>query len=74
VIAQLRELGYPYWLAVAQTDLGEWLISQGRSGEAEPLLDEAADVLRRLGAAPALARVAALRSVEAPASHLAVSS
>ena len=55
-ISQMRELGYPYWLAVTQTDLAEWLIGQGRREEAEPLLEEAMDTFRSLRAAPALAR------------------
>jgi class 3 adenylate cyclase/tetratricopeptide (TPR) repeat protein len=55
-ISQMRELGYPYWLAVTQTDLAEWLIGQSRREEAEPLLEEAMDTFRSLRAAPALAR------------------
>ena len=56
----LRSLGYPYWLARAQTDLAAWLIDQSRPGEAAPLLDEATVALESLGAAPALARAHAL--------------
>jgi class 3 adenylate cyclase/predicted ATPase len=62
-IARLQEFEYPYWLAVTQTDLAEWLIGQGRREEAEPLLDEASEVLRRLGAAPALARAEAVAGI-----------
>jgi tetratricopeptide (TPR) repeat protein len=54
-------LGMPYWLARARGDLAAWLLGQGRADEAGPLLDEAATTLQRLGAAPALARVLALR-------------
>jgi tetratricopeptide (TPR) repeat protein len=56
-IERLRELDYRYWLAVAQTDLAEWLIGQDRAGEADPLLEEAAAALRSLGARPALERI-----------------
>jgi class 3 adenylate cyclase/predicted ATPase len=60
-IARLRELGYPYWLGVAQTDLADWLIDQSRGDEAAVLLDEAITALERLDAAPALARAQALQ-------------
>jgi hypothetical protein len=53
-------LAYPYWLAVTQTDLAEWLIEQGRDGEAEPLLAAAIGVFEPLGAAPALERARSL--------------
>ena len=56
-IGTFEKLGYPYWLAVAQTDLAAWLIGESRASEAAPLLDEAADTLESLGATPALARV-----------------
>ncbi len=67
VIAQLRELGYPYWLAITETDLAEWLLGQGRSEDAAPLLEEAVAALEPLRAAPALARAQALRhAIPAP--------
>lgn len=52
-----RELGYPYWLARVQSDLGSWLVDQGRADEAEPLLTEAAETFTRLGALPDLDRL-----------------
>jgi hypothetical protein len=55
-IEDFRGLGYPYWLARAQTDLAAWLIGQGRFGDAAPLLVEAGATLESLGASPALAR------------------
>jgi class 3 adenylate cyclase/tetratricopeptide (TPR) repeat protein len=55
-IAALDALGYPFWSARARTDLAAWLIDQGRSTEAAPLLDTAIAALMNLGAAPALAR------------------
>jgi tetratricopeptide (TPR) repeat protein len=60
VASRMREFGYPYWLAVTQTDLAEWLLGQDRREEAEPLLEEAIATLRGLGAAPALARAESL--------------
>ncbi|MDX6641215.1 MAG: hypothetical protein QOF12_2226, partial [Solirubrobacteraceae bacterium] len=65
----LRELGYPYWLAVAQADLAAWLVGQGQATEATVLLEEATTTFRSLGAAPALAR--ALQLVDAPTSAAA---
>jgi class 3 adenylate cyclase/tetratricopeptide (TPR) repeat protein len=62
VIARMRELEYPYWLAVAQADLAGWLITQDRAAEAEGLLEEAIATFLRLGAKPALARAQALMS------------
>jgi hypothetical protein len=55
-IATLASLGFPYWLAVVQTDLSGVLIGEGRAAEARPLLDEALVTLRRLNASPALQR------------------
>jgi class 3 adenylate cyclase/tetratricopeptide (TPR) repeat protein len=66
-IAGLQELGYPYWIAVAQTDLANWLVGQERPSEAAALLDDATTSLTSLGAAPALARAHALRASMAPA-------
>jgi len=60
-IDRLRELGYPYHLALAQTDLARWLIAQERGGEATELLGEAIGTFERLGAQPALDRALALR-------------
>jgi class 3 adenylate cyclase/tetratricopeptide (TPR) repeat protein len=57
----LAAIGYPYWLARAQTDLAGWLIEAGRAAEAPPLLDQAVPVFERLGAAPALERAQRLR-------------
>jgi class 3 adenylate cyclase/tetratricopeptide (TPR) repeat protein len=55
-IEGFRALDYPYWRAVAQTELAEWLIVEHRGSEAEALLEEATAVLRELGARPALER------------------
>jgi class 3 adenylate cyclase/tetratricopeptide (TPR) repeat protein len=52
----LAVLGYPYWLAVVQTDLAEWLRGRGRTAEAAELLEPAIATLQRLRAEPALRR------------------
>jgi class 3 adenylate cyclase/tetratricopeptide (TPR) repeat protein len=56
-IVQFDQLGYPYWKAIAQADLAEWLFGQERSDESAPLLEEATERLRPLGARPALERI-----------------
>ena len=50
------ELEYPYWRAVAQTDLAGWLIDQGRRTDAASYLEQATATLQSLHASPALAR------------------
>ena len=51
-----RELGTPYWLAVTLLEQAEWLVSQGRSSEATPLLNEAREAFVRLKAKPWIER------------------
>ncbi len=55
-IEGFRSLGFPYWLASAQTDLAEVVLRDRRPEEAAPLLDNARAAFSRLGAAPALQR------------------
>ena len=62
---RLGALGYPYWLALAQTDLAAFLIERGRDEEAAAPLAEALSTLEQLGAAPALARAQELRRARA---------
>jgi hypothetical protein len=52
-----ERLGYPYWLAHSQTDVGAWLIDRERPGDAQGLLEDAGRAFTRLGAAPAAERV-----------------
>jgi class 3 adenylate cyclase len=52
-----RELAVPFYLAATQLELGEWLVSARRGGEAEPLLAEARELFEALEAAPWLARL-----------------
>lgn len=64
----LRSLGYPYHVALVQTDLAEWLSSQARPEEASVLLNDALTSFRVLGAQPAIERAERLadRLVTAP--------
>ncbi len=64
-ISSFQKLGYPYWLAVAETDLAAWLIDQGRREEATPLLEHAIDTLTGLRAIPALERAEQLAAAPA---------
>ncbi|MGO9882939.1 MAG: hypothetical protein ACLPV4_07970, partial [Solirubrobacteraceae bacterium] len=57
------KLSYPYWLAVAETELATWLIGQGRAAEADPLIVKATSTLRSLRAEPALLRAQQLHGV-----------
>jgi class 3 adenylate cyclase/tetratricopeptide (TPR) repeat protein len=64
-IDSFTKLGYPYWLAVTETDLAAWLIDQGRNQEATPLLEHATDTLTALRATPALERAEQLAAAPA---------
>jgi hypothetical protein len=55
-----RSLGFPYWLASAQTDLAALRVDDKRVDEARPLLEEALSMLGRLSAASALQRAEAV--------------
>jgi hypothetical protein len=61
--AGFREYDFPFWLALAQLEHGEWLAAHGRTDEAGPLLAEAREIFERLGATPWLARVEAAEAV-----------
>jgi class 3 adenylate cyclase/tetratricopeptide (TPR) repeat protein len=54
-----REFGMPFWLAVTLTEQAEWLVSEDRASEAEPMLTEARGTFERLQAKPWLERVEA---------------
>ncbi len=49
-IGLFRETGIPYWRALSQLEYAEYLVSQGRSEDAGPTLQESRDTLDRLGA------------------------
>jgi tetratricopeptide (TPR) repeat protein len=53
-----REFGLTFHLAVTQLEHAEWLITQGRSDDAQPLLDEARQTFEQLQATPWLERTA----------------
>jgi hypothetical protein len=50
--ATFRELGLPFWTAVAELELAEWLVAHGRGHEAAPLLAGARETFERLEATP----------------------
>jgi class 3 adenylate cyclase/tetratricopeptide (TPR) repeat protein len=52
-----RELAFPFYLAVTLLEHGEWLVTQDRGEEAQPLLTEAHDAFERLQAKPWLERI-----------------
>jgi hypothetical protein len=49
----------PFYLAVTQLEHAEWLVTQDRPEEAEPLLGDARETFERLQATPWLDRLAA---------------
>ena len=53
----LKELEYPFDLAVVWLDHAEWLAGEGRLDEAEPLAAEAREIFERLRAKPYLERL-----------------
>ena len=65
--ARFRELGIVFWVGVTLLENAEWLVKHDRDDEAAPLLDEAQEIFEPLGAAPWLARVAALAPTRAKA-------
>jgi class 3 adenylate cyclase/tetratricopeptide (TPR) repeat protein len=56
-IATFEEISYPFDVAWAHLEAGEWLVSRGRGEEAVPHLSRALETFERLGAAPWAARV-----------------
>jgi tetratricopeptide (TPR) repeat protein len=69
-----RELGLPFWTAVTELELGEWLAAQGRADKAEPLLAGARDTFERLEAVPWLERAMAVSRVSSEADVVAARS
>jgi predicted ATPase/class 3 adenylate cyclase len=63
--AVFREHGLTFFLAAAELEHAEWLTGNGRSQEAQPLLDEAREIFERLEATPWLGRCDALAPARA---------
>jgi class 3 adenylate cyclase/tetratricopeptide (TPR) repeat protein len=59
-----RELGWPFETALVELEHGEWLVTQGRAGESEPLLAAAGEIFERLQAAPWIERARRVGSAE----------
>ncbi len=62
--AALAAYGAPYLLARTRLELGRWLQQQGRGDEASGMLSQARETFVTLGAAPSLAEVDALVTVD----------
>jgi class 3 adenylate cyclase/tetratricopeptide (TPR) repeat protein len=58
-----RELALPFYLAVTLLEQGEWLLTQERGEDAQPLLAEARETFERLEATPWLKRAAGASDV-----------
>ena len=52
-------------------ELAAWLVAEGRTAEATPLLDQAIETFESLRAAPALSRALELRAAPAAAARTA---
>jgi tetratricopeptide (TPR) repeat protein len=52
-----KELAMPFWDAVASLEHAEWLLAQGRDGEAAPLIEQARATFAKLRATPWLERL-----------------
>jgi class 3 adenylate cyclase/tetratricopeptide (TPR) repeat protein len=59
-VGMFRELETPFWLAVALLEFAEWLVDEGRTDDAKPLLDEARELFDSLRAEPWRERVDAV--------------
>jgi len=63
-VQRLRELSFPFYLAVTQLEYGEWLTREGRTNDAEPVLAEASEIFERLRATVWLERLVAVSGDE----------
>ncbi len=63
-----REIGAPFWVAVTSLEHAEWLSQQGRSGDAQTLAGESAEIFTRIEAQPWLDRARRQNLVGAAAS------
>ena len=51
-IGAFREIGFPFWMAVALLEYGEWLDARGRAPDAAPIVLEARSIFEELEARP----------------------
>jgi len=63
--ALFRELEMPFWTAVTLLEQAEWLHERGWADDAEPMVDQAAEIFTRLEATPWRARVARISERDA---------
>ncbi|MGZ8694498.1 MAG: AAA family ATPase [Gaiellaceae bacterium] len=63
-LAAARSLGRVVYVAHVLADYGVWLVECDRTGEAEPLLEEARELFERMGARRWLERIDAVRPKE----------
>ena len=61
-ITIMNDLGYPYWRARIQLDLGTWLNSTGQAHESATVVQQALTTLEILGAQPLIAKAHQLLS------------
>jgi class 3 adenylate cyclase/tetratricopeptide (TPR) repeat protein len=66
-IGLFREMAFPFWMAVALLEYGEWLTGQDRAEEATAALTEAREIFERLEARPWLERLERVGEPEAAA-------
>jgi tetratricopeptide (TPR) repeat protein len=64
-IQGFTELTMPFWVAVTSLELAEWLLSEGRNGEAAPLVEESRKIFQELGAKPWLERLDSCGALDA---------
>ena len=64
-LANARNLGRAYWLALVLADYGAWLVASDRHADAAPLLAEARELFERMGAVNWLRRLDAIAPVAA---------
>jgi tetratricopeptide (TPR) repeat protein len=64
-VGRFRDIGTPFWIAQALLEQAEWLIEQGRTRDAGPLLEEARSIFDRLEAGPWVERTAKASSLAA---------
>jgi len=60
--SRFQEFGFVFYEAVTMLEHAEWLLKQGRTEEAEPLLHDARAIFDRLDAVPWLERLDAARA------------